>query len=176
MPVFEHPGCARCRCSKNVLKQTQELYGSKAEKALRTLEEGFDDATAVLALPEAYRKRLRTSNSVERMNEEIRRRERVIRIFPNRASLERLIGALLMEMDEKWAAGKKYLEMSNYLTWRAAQKQEEVTLAAARCKRLQARRASAPPFLDNQIWKEDTGRQRKRQAQRFLMLSARDVY
>jgi transposase-like protein len=60
---------------------------------MKVLEEGFDDATAVLALPERYRKRLRTTNSVERMNEEIRRRERVIRIFPNRESLERLIGA-----------------------------------------------------------------------------------
>jgi len=57
---------------------------------------------------------------VERMNEEIRRRERVIRIFPNRDSLERLIGALLMEIDEKWASGKKYLDMSEYLEWRQA--------------------------------------------------------
>lgn len=64
---------------------------------MQTLEEGFDDATAVLSLPEKYRKRLRTTNLVERLNEEVRRRERVIRIFPNRESVIRLIGALLME-------------------------------------------------------------------------------
>jgi len=72
-------------------------------------------------LPEKYRKRLRTTNSVERLNEEVRRRERVIRIFPNRESVLRLIGALLMEQDEKWASGKKYLDMSEYLEWRASQ-------------------------------------------------------
>jgi putative transposase len=47
------------------------------------LEGGFEDATAVFALPEKYRKRLRTTNMQERLNEEVRRRERVIRIFPN---------------------------------------------------------------------------------------------
>jgi transposase-like protein len=75
-------------------------------------------ATEVLALPEKYRKRLRTTNSLERLNEEIRRRERVIRIFPNRASAVRLLGALLMEVDEKWASGRKYLDMAEYLQWR----------------------------------------------------------
>ncbi len=84
---------------------------------MRTLETGFDDATAVLSLPEKYRKRLRTTNSVERLNEEVPRRGRVIRIFPNRESVIRLIGALLMEQDEKWAAGNKYLDMAEYLEW-----------------------------------------------------------
>ncbi|WP_461371410.1 transposase, partial [Candidatus Darwinibacter acetoxidans] len=55
--------------------------------------------------------------------EEIRRRERVIRIFPNRESAIRLIGALLMEIDDKWISGKKYLDMSEYLQWQEEQKQ-----------------------------------------------------
>ena len=58
---------------------------------------------------------------MERLNEEIRRRERVIRIFPNRESAIRLIGALLMEIDEKWASGKKYLDMAEYWEWRETQ-------------------------------------------------------
>lgn len=61
---------------------------------------------------------IRTTSSVERLNEEVRRRERVIRIFPNMESVIRLMGALLMEQDEKWAAGKKYLDMAEYLSWR----------------------------------------------------------
>ncbi len=60
-------------------------------------------------------------NGMERLNEEIRRRERVIRIFPNRESVIRLIGALLMEIDEKWASGKKYFDMKEYLEWRETQ-------------------------------------------------------
>lgn len=104
--------------ARMLLQQTLAAYEEKATKAMRILEAGFDDATAVLGLPEKYRKRLRTTNSVERLNEEVRRRERVIRIFPNRESVIRLIGALLMEHDEKWAAGKKYLDMAEYLDWR----------------------------------------------------------
>jgi len=100
-----------------------ETFEKKAPKAMQILEMGFDDATAVLMLPEKYRRRLRTTNAVERLIEEIRRRERVIRIFPNRESAVRLIGAVLMEIDDKWVAGKKYLDMSEYLQWQQEQKQ-----------------------------------------------------
>ena len=51
---------------------------------------------------------------VERLNQEIRRRERVIRIFPNEASVIRLIGALLVELDEKWQAGRRCFDMEVY--------------------------------------------------------------
>ena len=90
------------------------LYGEKAPKAISILEDGFDDVMAVICLPEKYRKRLRTTNSIERLNEEIRRRERVIRIFPSEESAIRLIGALLVEQDEKWSTGRKYLELDDY--------------------------------------------------------------
>jgi len=86
------------------------------------LEQGFDDVMAVMNLPIKYRKRLRTSNSIERLNQEIRRRERVIRIFPNEASLLRLIGALLMEVDERWSSGKKYLLMEEYYQFQSTNK------------------------------------------------------
>jgi transposase-like protein len=99
-------------------------YGDKAAKAIAVLENGFEDITAVLSLPERYRKRLRTTNGMERLNEEIRRRDRVIRIYPNRDSVIRLIGALLMEMDEKWQTGHKYLDMAEYLAWRHEQKKQ----------------------------------------------------
>lgn len=67
---------------------------------MKGLENGFDDAIAILGYPEPYRKRLRTTNIVERLNEEIRRRERDIRIFHNAESVGSLLGALLMEHDE----------------------------------------------------------------------------
>jgi len=99
-----------------LLNQILEAYQDKAPKAMKILKNGFDDATAVLTLPEKYRRRLRTTNAMERLIEEIRRRERVVRIFPNRESVVRLVGALLMEVDEKWASGRKYLDMTEYLT------------------------------------------------------------
>lgn len=103
-----------------LLQQFSAAYTDRLPRVAAVVEQGFDDATAVLNLPEKYRKRLRTTNSLERLNEEIRRRERVIRIFPNRQSVIRLIGALLMEFDDKWASGKKYLDMDDYFKWRDA--------------------------------------------------------
>ena len=90
---------------------------------MQILELGFDDATAVLMLPEKYRRRLRTTHAVERLIEELRRRARVIRIFPNRESAIRRIGAWLMEIDDKWIGGKKYLDMSEYSQWQEELKQ-----------------------------------------------------
>jgi len=89
-----------------------------APKAIERLEAGFEDAMAIMALPECIRRRLRTTNAVERLNREIRRRERVIGIFPNEESALRLIGAVLMEIDESWTTGNRYLDMTEYLLWR----------------------------------------------------------
>lgn len=96
-----------------------ERFAKTAPKAVACLEEGFEDALAVLALPEKYRKRLRSTNMQERLNEEIRRRERVIRIFPNDESALRLIGALLAEQNEVWAE-RRYLDMDEFNDWASA--------------------------------------------------------
>jgi transposase-like protein len=100
--------------ARMLLAKTLETFGKAAPRAMETLESGFDDAVAVMAMPEKYRTRLRTTNGLERLNEEIRRRERVIRIFPNRESAMRLIGALLLEIDSRWADGRRYLDMTDY--------------------------------------------------------------
>src|SRR5579875_1960762 len=92
---------------------------ARAPQAMKVLEGAFEAATAIRVLPERYRQRLRTTNAQERLNEEIRRRERVIRIFPNRDSVIRLVGALLMELHEKWTTGTRYLDMEEYAQWRA---------------------------------------------------------
>jgi putative transposase len=88
------------------------------------LSKAHSNAIAVLDYPDRYRRRLRTTNGVERLNEEIRRRERVIRIFPNRESVYRLVGAVLIEIDEKWMSGRKYLDMAEYWQWRKTKEQE----------------------------------------------------
>jgi transposase-like protein len=85
---------------------------------LPVLEEGFEDAVAVLDLPETLQTRLRTTNMVERLNEEIRRRERVIRIFPNEESAHRLLGSVLAEIHEKWASAYRYLCIDDYYKYK----------------------------------------------------------
>lgn len=110
--------------ARALLLKIVELFQDKAPKAMETLEDGIDDAIAVLELPADYRKKTRTTNAVERLNAEIRRRERVIRIFPNRESALRLIGALLMEQDEKWAMGNKYFDMTEFKNWQKERPKE----------------------------------------------------
>lgn len=102
------------KSARACLQEIIERYEKTLPEAVLLIEEAFDDITAIIALPKKYRKRLRTTNSIERLNEEIRRRERVIRIFPNKESLIRLMGALLMEQDERWSCGRKYLDMAEY--------------------------------------------------------------
>lgn len=108
------------RLARNLI----ESFSEKAPAAMDCLENGLEDGLAVLDLPERYRKRLRTSNLAERMNEEIRRRERVIRIFPNEASAERLIGAILVELYEEWQASIRYFDMTEFWQWKKEQEIE----------------------------------------------------
>ena len=103
------------------LGEFAERFAKIAPKAVECLEAGFEDAMAVMALPEKYRKRLRSTNMQERLNDEVRRRERVIRIFPNDESALRLIGALLAEQNEVWQE-RKYLDMDEFNEWAATQK------------------------------------------------------
>jgi len=86
----------------------------KYEKALQTLDSGFEDAIQYMGEPEAYHISLRTTNSVERINREIRRRDKVIGIYPNIPSAERLIGAVVMDLHEEWQSKKyKFLKDRN---------------------------------------------------------------
>jgi putative transposase len=79
-----------------------EKFGDnpKLQNAINTLEDGFEDAIQYLNEPIKYHPHIRSTNSLERLNQEVRRRERVIRIFPNSQSAFRLIGAVLMDCAE----------------------------------------------------------------------------
>lgn len=78
----------------------------------RLIEEGIEDCLACLAFPLAHRARIRTTNGLERLHEEIKRRTRVARIFPNSAACLRLVTALCIEQSEEWVSGRCYLDMS----------------------------------------------------------------
>ncbi|NBC84662.1 MAG: IS256 family transposase [Bacteroidetes bacterium] len=106
--------------AREALEATTDALEGEAETALRVLEAGFDDATAVLALPPKYRRRLRTTNMVKRLIEEIRRRERVVRIFPRMEAARRLIGARCAEQHEEGSTGRRYLTMEAFFDWEHA--------------------------------------------------------
>lgn len=100
------------KIAKELLGEFIENY-SKAEPALTSwVEENIPEGLSVFQLPEGIRKKFRTSNMIERQNEEIKRRTRVIRIFPNEASCLRLVASILMETHEEWISGQAYFSPS----------------------------------------------------------------
>ena len=80
-------------------------------KVADMLDQHGEEILAVYALPEHHRKRMRTTNMVERLNEEFKRRTRVIRVFPNEAACVRMISVLTIEINEEWME-RKYLDMN----------------------------------------------------------------
>ena len=97
-------------------QRLQELIGQhekSAPKLATWMEENLPEGFTVFDLPAAHRRRMRTSNPLERVNMELKRRTRVAGIFPNEASLLRLVSARLMEISEDWEIGKIYLNMQN---------------------------------------------------------------
>ena len=93
------------------LKYYVEKYVESAPGLSEWMEENIPEGLTIFELPAKHRKRMRTSNSLERLHEEINRRTRVARLFPNEASLLRLVSAIEMEISEDWIAGKRYLNM-----------------------------------------------------------------
>jgi putative transposase len=86
-------------------------YASTAPKLAAWLEANVPEALTVLSLPAAHRRKLRTTNMLERINKEIKRRTRVATLFPNEQSALRLVTAVLMEISEDWETNRTYLTM-----------------------------------------------------------------
>ena len=74
------------------------------------LEEDIEDCLACLAFPASHQRRIRTTNGLERVSQELKRRTRVVRIFPNREACLRLVTALAAEISEDWESGRRYSE------------------------------------------------------------------
>jgi transposase-like protein len=96
-----------------LLARTVQTYAKTASKLASWLETAIPEGLTVSAFPAAHRQRLRTVNGLERLNQEIRRRTRVVGVFPNEASCLRLVSALAMETSDEWVDGKVYLALSD---------------------------------------------------------------
>jgi len=86
-------------------------YRKPAPKLAEWMETNLTEGFTVFGLPAQHRRRLRTTNGLERIHKEIKRRTRVASLFPNEESVERLVTAILCEIDEEWATGRQYLNM-----------------------------------------------------------------
>lgn len=102
--VFAQPTQAEAR---RQLASVVKLLREKCAKAAEVLEEAGEDVLAYMAFPAEHWRQLHSTNPLERLNKEIRRRTRVVGIFPNRASLLRLVSAVLAEQDDEWQAAER---------------------------------------------------------------------
>ena len=91
------------------LARVVRKYEQSAPKLAEWMEENVPESLTVFRLPPSHRKRLRTTNMLERLNRELKRRTRVATLFPNEASLLRLVTAILMEVSEEWETAKRYV-------------------------------------------------------------------
>ena len=98
--------------ANRVLKSIVEKYHKSASKLSQWMEENIPEGLTVFKLPTNRRKKLRTSNGIERLNREIKKRTKVVSIFPNEKALERLASALLIEISEEWETGRNYMNMT----------------------------------------------------------------
>ena len=87
-------------------------YAESAPRLSEWMETNVEQGLTVFNFPAEHQKRLRTTNLCERVNREIKRRTRVVSVFPNARSLERLVTAVLMEMSEDWQSSARYLTFS----------------------------------------------------------------
>ena len=106
--IFNAPDQAE---AQRLLDFSIEKYKKSASKLSDWMETNIPEGFTVFSLPENHRKKLRSTNMVERLNREIKRRTRVATLFPNEASLLRLVSAILSETSEEWETGRRYLSM-----------------------------------------------------------------
>lgn len=96
-------------------RRTIEKYQKRAPEFAKWLEENIDEGLTIYQFPREHWKKIRTSNGMERINKEIKRRTRVAVLFPNPESALRLVTGVLIEIHEDWVTGRQYLEMDPLL-------------------------------------------------------------
>jgi len=109
-----------------------ERWSASHPAVAEWIEVGIEATLACFAFPDSHRRRIRSTNGLERFNQELKRRTRVVRIFPNREACLRLVTALCVEQSEEWLSGRKYLDMEllDSTAASAPTSGEEVGLAA----------------------------------------------
>ncbi len=96
------------KTAEEFLQAAIQKYAVAAPRLSAWMEDNLAEGFTVFDYPLEHRRSIRTTNSLERINKEIRRRTRVVGVFPNEASCLRLVSALLMEISEEWQIGKHY--------------------------------------------------------------------
>ena len=124
--IFEQPdeAAARDQCTRVIA-----MFEPRMPAVARLLADAEPDLLSHFTFPELHRARIRSTNPLERLNKEIKRRTAVVGIFPNRASVIRLVGMILAEQDDEWQDGRRYFRPETMATIDAVIDHEEVSPA-----------------------------------------------
>jgi putative transposase len=114
-------------------EELAEAWRASHPKVAEHIEEHLEECLTCLAFPEGHRRRIRTTNGQERLNQEIKRRTRVVRIFPNREACLRLVTALAVEQSEEWVTGRRYLDMEELKEHRSKEEREKEGVFMKQC-------------------------------------------
>jgi len=109
--IFNSPSL---QMAEIMVTQAVDQFEKSAPEFTRWLEENISEGLTCFNFPQKHRKKIRTSNGIERVNREVKRRTRVAVLFPNDASALRLVTAVLMEIHEEWITGRQYLDMEEF--------------------------------------------------------------
>ena len=122
--------CNTLKEARNKKDQIIQEYQDVAETAMSCLDEGFESAMTAMILPRGMQRFFRTSNAVERLNKELKRRSQVIGIFPNEESLIQLMGSVLIEQNSLSQSGKVIFKKESYEALLTSDVQEKLLVIA----------------------------------------------
>jgi len=98
--------------AKEMVRQALEKYRKRAPEFAKWLEDNIEEGLTIYQFPKEHWKKIRTSNGIERVNREIKRRTKVAVLFPNKESALRLVTGVIIEIHEEWITGRQHLDMS----------------------------------------------------------------
>jgi len=104
-----------------------DAFAEPADRLAKLMREAENDVLAFMAFPREHRLQLHSTNPLERLNKEVKRRTHVVGIFPNDAAIVRLVGALMLEQNDEWAVSRRYMTLET-----VAQVCEDQTIDVAR--------------------------------------------